>query len=196
MHAPSNKLRSVQLSLRVNYPFVTLGSLGSYDSCCNENISLHGTLRSEKCFATIPCKSQGEKPFRLFGTKSFHAKAKNEIFTAVGSRCRQKFKYENFTSSFGRLRQKIEPKSMPHVQHDYRHRHFLNPIQVSVTVTVTATVKFTTWAREHLVTLNEILTHLIEGNPGISDSTAKKFRLCTFFTQKFLPGRKQNKYGP
>ena len=54
MHHP-NKLRSVQLSLRVNYPFVTLGSLGSYDSCCNENISLNGTLRWVKCFATIPC---------------------------------------------------------------------------------------------------------------------------------------------
>ena len=54
MHHP-NKLRSVQLSLRVNYPFVTLGSLGSYDGCCNENISLNGTLRWVKCFATIPC---------------------------------------------------------------------------------------------------------------------------------------------
>ena len=28
-------------------------------------------------------------------------------------------KYENFTSSFGRLRQKIAPKNVPHVQHDY-----------------------------------------------------------------------------
>ena len=26
---------------------------------------------------------------------------------------------KNFTSSFGRLRQNIVPKSMPHVQHDY-----------------------------------------------------------------------------
>ena len=28
-------------------------------------------------------------------------------------------KYENFTTSFGRLRQNIAPKSVPHVQHDY-----------------------------------------------------------------------------
>ena len=32
---------------------------------------------------------------------------------------RQNLKYENFTSSFGRLRQNIAPKSVPHVQHDY-----------------------------------------------------------------------------
>ena len=28
-------------------------------------------------------------------------------------------KYENFTSSFGTLREQIAPKSVPHVQHDY-----------------------------------------------------------------------------
>ena len=51
--------------------------------------------------------------------KWFHVKAKNEKFTAAGSRCRQKLKNENFTSSFGRLRQNIAPKSVAHVQHDY-----------------------------------------------------------------------------
>ena len=36
---------------------------------------------------------------------------RQERFTAAGLRCRQNFKYENVTSSFGRLRQKkIEPK--------------------------------------------------------------------------------------
>ena len=60
-----------------------------------------------------------EVQFRLLGTNGFHAKAQNERFTAAGSRCRQNLKYENFTSSFGRLRQTFAPKSVPHVQHDY-----------------------------------------------------------------------------
>ena len=45
--------------------------------------------------------------------------AENERFIAAGSRCRQNLKYENFTPLFGRLRQKIPLKSVPHVQHDY-----------------------------------------------------------------------------
>jgi len=57
---------------------------------------------------------QGEVYFPSLGTIGFHVKAtavnlsflKNERFTAAGSRCRQNLKYENFTSSFGRLRQK------------------------------------------------------------------------------------------
>ena len=57
--------------------------------------------------------------FRLLGTNSFHVKAKNERFTAAGSRCRNYLKYENLTTSFGRLRQKIALKSVLHVQHDY-----------------------------------------------------------------------------
>ena len=52
----------------------------------------------------------GEVQIRLLGTNGFHVKAKSEIFTAASSRCRQNLKYENFTSSFGRLRQKIAPK--------------------------------------------------------------------------------------
>ena len=62
----------------------------------------------------------GELPFRLPGTNGFHVKTRNARFTATGSRCRQNLKYENFTSSFGRVRQKIAPKiSMLHVQLDY-----------------------------------------------------------------------------
>ena len=64
------------------------------------------------------CKT-GEMSFLLMGANGFRAKAKNERFTAAGSRCRQNLKYENFTSSFGRLRQNIAPKSVPHVQHDF-----------------------------------------------------------------------------
>ena len=60
----------------------------------------------------------GELHCRLLGTNGVHVKAKNERFTAAGSRCRQNL-YENFTSSFGRLRQNIATKSVPHVQHDY-----------------------------------------------------------------------------
>ena len=57
--------------------------------------------------------------FRVHCTNGFHVRAKNEIFTAAGSRCRQNLKYENLTSPFGRLHQKIAPKGVPHVQHDY-----------------------------------------------------------------------------
>ena len=51
-----------------------------------------------------------ELHFRLFGTNSFHVKAKNERFTAVSSRCGQNLKYEKFTSSFCRLRQNYVKK--------------------------------------------------------------------------------------
>ena len=61
----------------------------------------------------------GKVFFRLLGTNGFHVKAGNERFPAGASRCRQKLKYENSTSSFGRLRDKIATKSVPHVQHDY-----------------------------------------------------------------------------
>ena len=61
----------------------------------------------------------GELHFSLLGTNGFHVKAKSERFTAASSHCCQNLKYENFTSSFGRLRQKIAPKCVPHVQHDY-----------------------------------------------------------------------------
>ena len=59
----------------------------------------------------------GRVHFRLFGTNGFHVKAKNEPL-----------KYENFTSSFGRPRQNIAPKSVLHVQHDY-FSSFIQPIK-------------------------------------------------------------------
>ena len=46
----------------------------------------------------------GEGYVRLLGTDGFHVKAENERFNAEGWCCRQDLKYENFTSSFGRLR--------------------------------------------------------------------------------------------
>ena len=57
--------------------------------------------------------------FRSLGTNAIYVKAKNERLTAASFRCRQNLKYENFTSSVGRLRQNIAPKGVPHVQHDY-----------------------------------------------------------------------------
>ena len=56
---------------------------------------------------------------RLLTTNGFRSKEKNERFTAARLRCRQNLNNEHFTSSFGRLRQLIAPKSVPHVQHDY-----------------------------------------------------------------------------
>ena len=41
----------------------------------------------------------------------FYVKAENETFTAAGLRCRQNPKYENFTSSFRRLRQKLHQRA-------------------------------------------------------------------------------------
>ena len=57
--------------------------------------------------------------FCLLDRNGFHVKAENKRFTKASSHCRQNLKYENFTSSFGRLRQNIAPKTVPHVQHDY-----------------------------------------------------------------------------
>ena len=42
-----------------------------------------------------------------------------DVRWGANPRCRQNLKYENFTSSFGRLRQNLASKSVPHVQHDY-----------------------------------------------------------------------------
>ena len=72
------------------------------------------TLRQVKCFAIIVSWSRhhtkiGEVHFRLLGTNGSHAKLKSQRFTAAGSRFRQNLKYENSTSSIGRLRQKIAP---------------------------------------------------------------------------------------
>ena len=50
---------------------------------------------------------------------AWHEWFHNERVTTASSRCRHNLKYENFTSSFARLRQNIAPKSVLHVQHDY-----------------------------------------------------------------------------
>ena len=96
-------------------------SIGSLRSC-DENVSLKlnfalSLLRIFHVGRVV--KKIGEVHFRLLGTNGFQVKAENERFTVTSSRCRQNLKYENFTSLFGRLRQNIAPKSVPHVQHDY-----------------------------------------------------------------------------
>ena len=60
----------------------------------------------------ITLYKKGEVRFPWLGTNGFHVKAKNDRFIAASSRCRQNLKYENFTSSFGRLHQNIAPKSV------------------------------------------------------------------------------------
>ena len=50
--------------------------------------------------------------FRLLGTNGSHVKAEENVrFSSAGSRV---IKYENFTKSFGKVRQKIAPKSVPY----------------------------------------------------------------------------------
>ena len=44
---------------------------------------------------------------RLLGTNGIHVKVENERFSAADLRCPQNLKHENFTASFGSLRQKI-----------------------------------------------------------------------------------------
>ena len=79
---------------------------------------------------------KGEVHFHLLGTNGYHAKAKNERFTAASSRSRQNLKYENFTSSFARS-QKIALKGVPHMQHDhFSSRNKIKPLVCDVAVAV------------------------------------------------------------
>ena len=52
-----------------------------------------------------------------------------KIFCCV-SRCRLNLKFENFTSSFGKLRRKNTQKGVPHMQHDYFF--LIQPIMVLI----------------------------------------------------------------
>ena len=105
------------------FRFTWVGSLRSYDGNCNENFILkfNFALSYVFCdyFMLVTLYKIGEVHFRFLGTNGFHVKEKNEWFNTVSLRCRLNLKYENFTSSFGWLRQNIAPKSVPHVQHDY-----------------------------------------------------------------------------
>ena len=77
----------------------------------------------------------GEVHFRLLGTNGFHVKAKNERFTAAGSRCRQNHKYENFTSLFGRLRlsKNCSKKRAARAARIFFLIHFIQPFKLPIT---------------------------------------------------------------
>ena len=53
------------------------------------------------------------------GRNTVELNIENERFTIVYWRCCKNLKFGNFTLSFGRLRQRIALKCVPHVQHDY-----------------------------------------------------------------------------
>ena len=63
--------------------------------------------------------------FHLIETIGFYITTEKKRFTAAGGGggeglgCRQNFKFQNLTSSFGRLRQRNVLKCVLHVQHDY-----------------------------------------------------------------------------
>ena len=109
-----------------------LGSLRSYDGNCKENVTFKLNFALSRVSydysMLITLYKIGGVHFRLLRTDGFHLKAKNERFSHASSRCRQNLKFENFTSLFGRLRQNIAPKSVPHVQHDYFFLHSTNQV--------------------------------------------------------------------
>ena len=78
----------------------------------------------------------GEVHFRLFGTNGYHVKAKNEKHTAASSRCRQNLKYQNFTSLFGRLRQKLNQKGAERAARLFFHIQPIKSLVCGVDVAV------------------------------------------------------------
>ena len=104
-----------------------------------------------KCFAIVPSWSRCTKFRRTALSLAWH-----EWFSRKGkewkiyrylyiysSRCRQNLKTQNFTPSFGRLCEKIAPKSVQHDHSTYQIidlwscrccRHFLNSLFVNVAI--------------------------------------------------------------
>ena len=84
-----------------------LGNLRRYDGNCNENVTLKLNFALSSLLRLLHVDQLyeiGELHVRLLGTNGFHVKAKSGRSTAASLRCRKNLKYENFTSSFGRLR--------------------------------------------------------------------------------------------
>ena len=76
-----------------------------------------------------PCTKSAKCTFACLARIAvFTQRQRMKRHTAKSLRCPQDLKFENFTSSFGRLRQNIAPKSVPHVQHDYFVPHSTNQI--------------------------------------------------------------------
>ena len=85
----------------------------------------------------------------------------NKRFTDAGSRCRQHLKNENFASPFDRQRQKIIPKSVPHVQHNCFP--FFQPITsliCGINVAFPVVISKTPWRRQQR--LQKTMISLVE----------------------------------
>ena len=112
-----------QQKRRFKIAVLLLGNLRSYDANCNEKrhnkIELCVKLSLLRLFHVDHVVQKRRTALSLAWSNGFHVKTKSERFTVASSRCRQNLKYENFTSTFGRLRQTFAPESVPHVQHDY-----------------------------------------------------------------------------
>ena len=77
--------------------------------------------------------------FYLICTNGIHVKVvENVRFFATTSLCRQNLKFENLTSLFGKLRQGIVLKWVPHVQHDYFSSFNRSILSIGVAVVVLA----------------------------------------------------------
>ena len=95
---------------------IIIGSLRSYGGRCNENDTFKYNFSLGSVFLRLfnvchVIRNRQSVLFVFFGPNAFHVKAENEKLIASDLCCRQKLKYENFTSSFGRLRQKLHQKS-------------------------------------------------------------------------------------
>ena len=79
-----------------------LRNLRSYNGNCSENVTLNLDFALSSVFCDysmlITLYKLGALHFCLLSTNGFHVKAKNDMFTAASSRCRQNLQYENFTS--------------------------------------------------------------------------------------------------
>lgn len=98
-----------------NYGAFTIESLRTYGRLLQRKRRIKIEL-SAKClireYSMLVIYEIGEVYFRLLGTNGFHAKAENERLTASAWHYRPNLKYENFTSSFARVIQRIAPKSV------------------------------------------------------------------------------------
>ena len=104
---PSSYIPRWNLTVRVKGVLRTLNCLlRSFDGCYQRKCHLKIRWNVLRLCYIGHLYEIGEVYFRLLGTNGSHVKAKNERLRATGSCCRQNLKYEKFTSSFDRLRQK------------------------------------------------------------------------------------------
>ena len=100
----------------------SLGNLRSYDGNCNENatLKLNFALSFLRLFYVDHVVKNRRTALSLAWHECFSCKGKEwKIYCCDPALSSEPQIYENFTSSFSRLRQNIASKSVPHVQHDY-----------------------------------------------------------------------------